>query len=78
MDRGSKTIKATAWEIRLRSKNSDSTGRLCMLRTLDGIEVAGKRILVRADLNLPIMDGRVAGNARVRRSVVCLPGVARR
>ena len=28
-------------------------------RTLDDIDVAGKRVLVRADLNVPVRDGKV-------------------
>lgn len=68
--RGSKTGKVTAGEIRLRSDNAHSTGRL--LRTLDRLEVAGKRVLVRADLNVPMTDGRVADDARVRASVVTI------
>jgi phosphoglycerate kinase len=31
-------------------------------RTLDGLEPRGKRVLVRADLNVPMRDGR-AGTA---------------
>ena len=36
-------------------------------RTLDDIgEVAGRRILVRADLNVPMQDGRVSDDTRLR------------
>ncbi|MFQ5955993.1 MAG: phosphoglycerate kinase, partial [Kiloniellales bacterium] len=37
------------------------------IRTLDDLEVAGKRVLVRADLNLPIVDGRVTDPLRIQR-----------
>jgi phosphoglycerate kinase len=28
-------------------------------RTLDGLDVKGKRVIVRADLNVPMADGKV-------------------
>lgn len=36
-------------------------------RTLDGIDVAGKRILLRADLNVPVRDGKIADLTRIER-----------
>jgi phosphoglycerate kinase len=36
-------------------------------RTLDGLEVKGKRVLVRADLNVPITDGKVTDHLRITR-----------
>ena len=36
------------------------------LRTLDGLDVAGKRIVVRADLNVPMKGGVVADDTRIR------------
>src|ERR1700758_378443 len=39
------------------------------LRTLDDINVAGKRVLLRADLNVPISDGEIADDFRIQASV---------
>jgi phosphoglycerate kinase len=39
------------------------------LRTLDDLEVAGRTVLVRLDLNVPMQDGKVADATRIERSV---------
>ena len=36
-------------------------------RTLDGVEVAGKRVLLRADLNVPVRDGKITDLTRLER-----------
>jgi phosphoglycerate kinase len=36
-------------------------------RTLDDLDVAGKRVLLRADLNVPVKDGRVTDATRIER-----------
>ncbi len=36
-------------------------------RTLDGLDVKGKRVLVRADLNVPVRDGRITDLTRIER-----------
>ena len=36
-------------------------------RTLDDVNVAGKRVLLRADLNLPVRDGRISDLTRIER-----------
>ena len=36
-------------------------------RTLDGVEVVGKRVLLRADLNVPMHDGRITDRTRLER-----------
>ena len=40
--------------------------------TLDGLEVAGKRVLVRVDLNVPMPDGRVGDRTRINRIAATL------
>jgi phosphoglycerate kinase len=42
------------------------------LKTTDGIDVAGKRVIVRADLNVPVKAGKVTDATRLERVV---PGV---
>ncbi len=37
------------------------------LRTLDGVDVAGKRVLLRADLNVPVRDGHISDPTRIER-----------
>ena len=36
-------------------------------KTLDGIDVAGKRVLLRADLNVPVRDGKISDLTRIER-----------
>jgi phosphoglycerate kinase len=36
-------------------------------RTLDNLDVAGKRVLLRADLNVPVRDGRISDLTRIER-----------
>ena len=35
--------------------------------TLDDLDVAGKRVLLRADLNVPVKDGKVTDATRIER-----------
>src|SRR5215470_17872030 len=41
-------------------------------RTLDDLDVANKRVLVRCDLNVPMKDGKVADATRIERSALTL------
>ena len=48
------------------------------LKTTDGIDVAGKRVIVRADLNVPIKNGKVTDATRLERVVPGLKALADR
>jgi len=39
------------------------------MQTLDQVDVKGKRVLIRADLNVPIREGKVTSEARIKASV---------
>ncbi len=39
------------------------------LRTLDGLDVAGKRVLLRADFNVPLSGGRILDDMRIRATI---------
>src|SRR6202789_3869011 len=36
-------------------------------RTLDSLDAAGKRVLLRADLNVPVRDGKITDLTRIER-----------
>ena len=48
------------------------------LKTTAGLDVRGKRVLVRADLNVPVQDGKVTDATRLERLVPGLQDLARR
>jgi len=41
-------------------------------KTIDDLDVAGKRVLVRADLNVPMKDGKITDTSRIDRTVPTL------
>ncbi|HEY4123782.1 MAG TPA: phosphoglycerate kinase [Rhizomicrobium sp.] len=47
-------------------------------QTLDGLSVKGKRVLVRADLNVPMRDGRVSDMMRIERQAPTIRELADR
>ncbi|CCA93123.1 MULTISPECIES: phosphoglycerate kinase [Novosphingobium] len=46
--------------------------------TLDDLDVTGKRVLVRADLNVPVRDGRITDTARIDRQAPTIRELAER
>lgn len=46
------------------------------LRFLDDIDVAGKRVIVRADLNVPMKNGRIVDDLRIRHAIPTLAELA--
>ena len=48
------------------------------LKTTAGVDVSGKRVLVRADLNVPVMHGKVSDATRLERVVPGLKDLAKR
>ncbi|HET9019204.1 MAG TPA: phosphoglycerate kinase [Acetobacteraceae bacterium] len=45
-------------------------------RTLDGVTVSGKRVLLRADLNVPVHDGKITDLTRIERLSPTIRGLA--
>lgn len=48
------------------------------MRTIDDLDVAGQRVLVRSDLNVPLDGGRIIDEGRVRASVPTISALAQR
>src|SRR5436305_6413103 len=46
---------------------SPGRGAMPRFRTLDDLDVGGKRVLLRADLNVPVKDGKVTDATRIER-----------
>jgi len=47
-------------------------------RTTDDLDVAGKRVLVRADLNVPVKDGKVTDSTRIERLAPTIKALLRK
>ena len=52
--------------------------QLDKLRSVDGIDVSGKRVLVRVDLNVPVQDGVVSDATRIERVLPVINDLASR
>ncbi len=48
------------------------------MRTIDDLDVAGRRVLVRSDLNVPLKDGVITDDGRIRASVPTIEALASR
>src|SRR5262245_43158659 len=48
------------------------------LKTTAGLDVGGKRVIVRADLNVPVKDGKVSDATRLERLLPGLQDLAKR
>jgi phosphoglycerate kinase len=49
-----------------------------MLRTIDEMDVAGRTVIVRSDLNVPIKDGTIGDDGRIRASAPTIASLAAR
>lgn len=48
------------------------------MRTIDDLDVAGRRVLVRSDLNVPLKDGVITDDGRIRASLPTIEALAAR
>src|SRR5688500_16672167 len=51
---------------------------MASFRTLDDLDLAGKRVLVRADLNVPVADGKVTDATRIERLVPTIRAIVKK
>lgn len=52
--------------------------KLDKLRSIGGVDVKGKRVLVRADLNVPVKNGKVTDATRIERLAPCIQDLTSR
>jgi phosphoglycerate kinase len=63
---------------RHRGRNGQADLIVARFRTLDDADVAGKRVLVRVDLNVPMEDGKVTDLTRLERIVPTIAEISRK
>ena len=51
---------------------------MATFRTLDDVDVKGKRVLLRVDLNVPMENGRVTDTTRLERVVPTITEIAQK
>src|SRR5437016_5769426 len=51
---------------------------MAKFRTIEGLEVGGKRVLVRADFNVPMKEGQVTDRTRIERGALTISELAKR
>ncbi len=47
-------------------------------KTIDDLDVKGKRVLVRTDLNVPMRDGRITDMTRIARTATTIDALAKK
>ena len=51
---------------------------MALIKTIDNLDVAGKKVLVRVDLNVPMDDGRITDSTRLVRTAPTISELARK